>query len=326
MVQTRKQPLYVAVISMVSCAMALMAPLSVFGRDLLLSGEVYSRQAQEVIVPMSNTFNARISEMAEEGSLVHEGDIVVKFDGSEGARQLEQQQETNRREQAKTKGDLVKLEKELAQAEFALQKSELALELAAMEAAIPGDLIGALEHAENQLTHEQAIKDFDGAKKALDDKRKAMAERKNQAELDARKNQNTERWWQQMLDSFTIRAKQPGYMIYGTHPWTRAKFQEGDSVQTSFKIAQVASTDDLGVRVYINGIDRPKVRLGQEVKIYLDTQPGKELRGRLVSISDSGSNRSEWGEAMYFEGLVEFSQETNSGMLPGMSVRVELQQ
>ena len=71
---------------------------------------------------MTNNWNSRISEMVPEGSFVETGDLVVEFDGTEAARQLEQQRETARTEQARTERDLARLEKELAQASFSCSR------------------------------------------------------------------------------------------------------------------------------------------------------------------------------------------------------------
>jgi hypothetical protein len=61
------------------------------------------------------------------------------------------------------------------------------------------------------------------------------------------------------------------------------------------------------------------------VKIKLDALPGLQLEGRLDSISDSGSKRSEWGAALYYEGVVLFESRDLPDLLPGMSVLVEPQ-
>ena len=128
-----------------------------------------------------------------------------------------------------------------------------------------------------------------------------------------------------MLETFTVEATQSGFVIHGIHPWNRSKFQEGDSVQTSFKVAQVADTSDLAIRVWVNSVDRPHIEAGAPVRITLDALPGRSLSGRLDSISDSGSKRDEWGRAVYFEGSVSFDANSVPKLLPGMSALVEVQ-
>jgi multidrug resistance efflux pump len=304
-----------------------MGPVGSVARDhgMLFSGQVFSRQAQVIFVPLTNNWQARISMMLPEGSEVKPGDLVVEFDGGEVARQLEQQLVTQRTEQAKTERDVALLEKELVAAEFGLKQADIVLALAVLRADIPEGLLGALEFSENQLTKEKAIKAVEDAKEQLKDKQKSIEERHRQAALDTQKSDNQFELWTQMLESFSVHAEQPGFVIYGKHPWNRTKFQEGDTVQTSFRVAQIADTSDLAVHIWINGVDRPRIRTGTAVKIKLDALPGLQLEGRLDSISDSGSKRSEWGAALYYEGVVLFESRDLPDLLPGMSVLVEPQ-
>jgi len=289
----------------------------------LFTGEVFSRQAQDIIVPLTTNWQAGISKMVEEGAAVKAGDVVVEFDGAEAARQLEQQRETARAALATTERDLATLEKELLQASYALKMSRLTLELAELRAATPEGLIGAIEYADNQLAMESARKALADARKQLADKDKGLRERRERAALDKRKVELTESWWQEMLTSFSVVARQSGYIIYGSHPWNRTKFQEGDTVRTSFKVAQIADTSDLAIKIWINSVDRPHIEPGIPVNIVLDALPERSVEGKLLSISDSGSKRAEWGQAVYYEGTVSFDNNAIQGLLPGMSVLVE---
>lgn len=290
----------------------------------MLTGEVFSRQAQEVIVPLTSNWQARIDKLAPEGSHVNAGDVIVEFDGTTAQQQLEQQRETGRTEQARTERDIARLEKELAQARFQLKQADVTLELATLKAEVPAGVIGAIEFEENQLAFEQSSNGLENARKQYDDKQKELRERVEQAAMDARKLKIQENWWAQMLGSFTVRAEQSGYVIYGNHPWTRAKFEEGDNVQTSFRIAQVADTSDLAIKVWINGVDRPRVEAGDDVAVRFDALPGREFSGRIESLSDSGSRRQEWGWGDYFEGVVVLEQDVSGELLPGMSALVEV--
>ena len=303
----------------------LLLPLGALAQnnEMLLTGEVFSQQAQEVFVPLTNNWQARISMMLPEGTQVERGDVVVEFDGSEVARQLEQQLVTQRTEQARTERDIAKIEKELVEAVFRLKQTGVSLELAALKADLPEGLIGGIEYSENILNLEKAVKAVEDAEEQLKDKQQSVRERDRQAGLDQQKGDNQIELWNQMLESFVVKATQPGFIIYGKHPWNRTKFQEGDTVQTSFRVAQIADTSELAIRVWINSIDRPRIKTGAPVNIMLDALPGLELKGRLESVSDSGSKRKEWGKALYYEGVVLFESMDRPQLLPGMSVLVE---
>jgi len=289
----------------------------------LLTGEVFSRTAQDIFVPHTTRWRANISMMVPEGQEVQAGDVVVAFDGTDTMRELEQQREQRRAQEALTNRDLAKLEKELTQDSFAVEQAKVSLELATMEAEIPKGLIGGLEYSENQLAAERASNALKDAMKQLAEKQLSLQARQQQAGLDLQKAELTEAWWQEMLERLSVEATQRGYVIHGNHPWTRAKFQEGDSVRTTYKIAEVADTSDLAIRVWINGVDRPHIKAGAPVTITLDALPEKPRLGRLKSISDSATKRAEWGTAAYFEGTVSFDSEQIPGLLPGMSALVE---
>jgi len=306
-------------------AACLLLPVTVLGQDedLLFTGEVFSQQAQEIFVPLTNNWQARISMMLPEGTRVKSGDVVVEFDGSDVARQLEQQLENQRTEQARTERDIAKLDKELTEAEYQLKQSRVALELASLKADLPEGLIGGIEFSENKLDEEKAIKAVEDAVELLKDKQQSVRERERQADLDRQKGDNQFELWSEMLASFVVHANQPGFIIYGKHPWNRTKFQEGDTVQTSFKVAQIADASELAIQVWINSIDRPKIKTGTTVNIMLDALPDKQIEGRLESISDSGAKRPEWGSALYFEAVVVFDSKKIPELLPGMSALVE---
>lgn len=303
----------------------LLAPLAAMSQqqDLLFTGEVFSQRAQEIFVPLTNNWQAIIGMMLPEGTQVQTGDVVVEFDGSEVLRQLEQQREAQRTEQAKTERDIASLEKELIQAEFQLKQATVALELARLKADLPEGLIGGLEYSDNLLQRERAEKSLEDGQEQLKDKQESVKERARQASLDQQKAENQYKLWDQMLKSFTIRAAQPGFIIYGKHPWNRTKFQEGDTVRTSFRVAQIADTSELAIKVWINSIDRPRIQPGTKVNIMLDALPTLELAGHLGVISDNGARRMEWGGALYFEAVVLFDLAQVPGLLPGMSALVE---
>jgi len=290
----------------------------------LISGEVFSRQAQQIIVPAVNNSQTLISSMVPEGSFVETGALVVEFDGTEAARALEQQREVTRTEQARTDRDLARLAKELEQARYLLKQAEVDLELATLKAEIPQGVIGAIEFAENQLTFEQATNTLEDARRQFDSSQKSLADRQRQDELDRTRVALQEAWWAEMLENMTVLAQQPGYVIYGNHPWTRAKFQEGDNVRTSFQVAQVANTADLAVKVWINGVDRPRIAEGDRVQVRFDALAERRWSGHIESISASGAKRQEWGDANYFEGIAVLDEGGNGALLPGMSALVEV--
>jgi len=301
---------------------------SVAARDYspLLTGEVYSRTAQNIFVPQTSNWRATISFMAQEGMEVKPGDQVVAFDGTAVLNGLEQLREKQRTQEAIAERDLARLDKEVIQAQYAAEQAEAALELANLKAEIPKGLIGAIEHSENQLAKEREKKHLNDALKQLVEKQQRFQSRQQQADLDRQKFRLSESWSQEMLMRVSVKATQKGYVIHSNHPWTGAKFQEGDNVRTSFKVAEVADADDLALRIWVNAVDRPHIEANVPVKIFFDALPGNSVDGQIEFLSESATKRPEWGDAAYFEGTVTINTGKISGLLPGMSAMVEFDQ
>lgn len=310
------------------CVSLWILPLNGAARDYspILTGEVYSRSAQDIFVPQTSNWRATISYMAQEGSEVNPGDLVVTFDGTATTYRLEQLREQQRLQEAIADRDLARLDKEVIQARYAVELARAALDLASLKAEIPAGLIGAIEHSENQLSKEREEKRLDDAVKLLVEKQQNLLAKRQQVELERQKFSLSESWSLEMLSSLSVTANQKGYVIHCNHPWTRAKFQEGDNVRTSFKVAEIADADDLAIRVWVNAVDRPHIASDVPVKVSFDARPEESVMGRLSYLSESATKRQEWGTAAYFEGTVLINSDHVSGLLPGMSAMVEFSQ
>lgn len=290
----------------------------------LLTGEVFSRTAQDIFVPHVSSWRVNISLMTPEGQQVQRGDVVVAFDGTSTMSALEQHREQQRSQKAVADRDLARLDKELTQARFQVEQSKVTLELANLKAEIPRGLIGAIEHAENQLAKVESVRQLNDALKLLEEKQNGLNAMRLQVKLDQQKAKLNEAWLTETLEQLSVEATQSGFVIHSNHPWTRAKFQEGDTVRTSFKVAEVADTSDLAIRVWVNAVDRPHLKAGVPVTIVFDAMPDQPLAGLLQNISDSATKRPDWGKAAYYEGTVSFDIDQAPGLLPGMSALVEV--
>ena len=291
----------------------------------LLSGEIFSENAQLIFVPVTENWNTRISWFAPEGSLVKAGEPVVKFDGSSVQAQLDQQREQHRAQTATQKRERLTAEKQLLEARFQLRQAERDLALAEIDAAVPEQFLGKLTHAENQLKLEQSSTARQDAAKLVADKQEALTNLEKRHQLDAQKRALARDWLEQQLQNLTVDAQRAGYVLYESHPWSGAKVQLGDTVQTGFKVAQVADTQALAVRVWINGVDQPHITAPAAVRITFDAFPDKPVSGELRSISAAGERKAAWGDALYFTGDVSLSA-TADALVPGMSALVAVEQ
>ncbi|MEM9302368.1 MAG: HlyD family efflux transporter periplasmic adaptor subunit, partial [Pseudomonadota bacterium] len=197
-------------------------------------------------------------------------------------------------------------------------------DVAAMEADVPAEFVGELEHAENQLALERAENLTVQYGKAVEDIREKLAERERTLKLDRNlKLQRIERA-ENMLTSFEIRASQPGFMIYGSHPWMGNKFSTGDTVNTGWEIARVADDGTVLVIAWINEVDAPRVEAGSEVLVRFDALPDAEVTGVLELLGTAPEEKADWGRAAYHRAEIRLRRLPEGVLLPGMSALIEV--
>ena len=97
-----------------------------------------------------------------------------------------------------------------------------------------------------------------------------------------------------------ITAPGNGIIVY-EQAWRgtdRSKIQEGDQVWPQMSIAQLPDLEFMINKFMIDEIDISKVKIGQEVRVYLDALPGILLKGTISSIAtlatDKGAGDAPW--------------------------------
>lgn len=106
--------------------------------------------------------------------------------------------------------------------------------------------------------------------------------------IDLKKQRTIRKQTMDILKDFTIKAPQPGMVIY-------AKTRRGEKIETgsmispwSPVIAQLPDLTRMLVKTYVNEIDISKVKVGQKVEIGVDAFPGKELKGEVTAVANIG--------------------------------------
>ncbi len=291
---------------------------------LLVTGQVESRQAQDVMMPVTTNFQGKISELADEGSWVEPGDMVVRFDGTDVDSRITSAEEDLLLFMASTKRDLIRLEIDLRQAELNEEKARVEQAIAEMLGAVPLDLIGELEYRERQLRLARAENAQKESGEQLTDARQKLTEKQTELELGTERKTQRLNKWRTMLESYTINADQAGYVIHSMHPWNGSKLQEGDQTNSGMQVASVAQNEEMEIVAWVNAVDIPHLVDDQPVTISFDAIDELELNGRISDIELAGDVKPEWGNGLYYRIVVAMPQGNAPELLSGMSVLLEI--
>ncbi len=302
----------------------LLAPIS--QADILVTGGGESKQTQQVIMPLVRSFQGKVSELAEEGSFVELGDFVARMDGSELDSTIASKNDQLDVFQASSDRDEIGLKIELNNANLAYEKAIVDKKVAELKANVPVNFIGELEFKERQLTLKKSIKTLDDNRNKLAAIKQKIIEKKEEIVLGLKQKEDELAYWKKRLEGLTINAKQSGFVIYSSHPWTGSKYQAGDQVQTGMEILKVSQKEGMKVKAWVNAIDVEQIKMSQKVSVQFDALPNVTTPGRISILSSGGHDKKDWGSGLYYEIEIELPESEGLPLLPGMSAQVVIKQ
>jgi multidrug resistance efflux pump len=291
----------------------------------LLTGVVEDIDAQMIEMPsLPGVWQRRVDWMVQEGSEVAPGDLVVRLDPGDLI---------SREEQAKT--DLLKvrlsaarrideLKLELLDNERLLAESKSSVRLAELDATIPEATIPKLDYERYKLTLEIARKNFVLAQAELLNKRAELDDVIRESELEVRQAESNYQRIRDALKATEIHAEKAGFIVYGENRFTGRKVFPGETLYGGFKIASVASRQDLQIRFWIHEADILKVQDGQYISILADAQGATPFGASVTWTSSQAVQKQDWSESGYFEALARPTEGVPDSVMPGMSVMGEV--
>ena len=287
----------------------------------LLTGVIEDVDAQTIEMPsLPGGWQRRIEWMADEGSEVAAGDLIVRLDPGTLISEEEKARTDLEKQRYTAARGIDELKLQVLDAEQSQAQAESNVALAELDAVIPANTIPRLDYERYQLALETAQQALARAEKDLANQRAALTDQERQATLEVAQ---AERNYQRIRDALTateIRAEKPGFMIYADNPFTGRKIFPGDTLYAGLQIASIASRDDLQVRLWIHEADFLEVSPGQRLEVAADAQGIPPFEAIIRWRSSQAVAREEWSDSGYFEAYAEPGDTLPAAIMPGMSV------
>lgn len=262
----------------------------------------------------------KISQLAPEGSRVHQGQAVLGFDTSE----LERTLETRRAERDSARKQAEKCRVEMALArhdnELAVAEAEATLRKAVLKAERPEELVSGIEAR-------KAVLDRTLAESSLAYRRERSARALEVAQAQLAGFTETERRAGdvvteigQAIGSMTVLAPRDGIVVYLTG-WRDEKKKVGDTCGVWERAIEIPDLSVMLGRGEVDEADSGKLAEGQRVTLRLDALPDLELGGRVAAVTRAVERRS-WDSPLKVVRLeVALDRTDPDTMRPGMRFR-----
>jgi hypothetical protein len=288
------------------------------------TGELKAKNSEEIKGPAgmrsAQIWQATISDMVAEGTVVKAGDYVASLDRTELETKLKETQTEidkiqTQLEQAKidTAIELRGIRDDLVNLKFAMDEKRLQVEQSRYEPKM------VIQQAEIDLQKsERDLKQLE--------KRYELTQTKSKAKISeilaSLSQQELKR--QRLADlseQFIVKAPKDGMVIYA-RSWN-GKVGPGSQISTWDPV--VAELPDLSIMIsktYVNEVDISKVQKGQDVKVKVDAFPDREYTGTVITVANVGEQLRGY-DSKVFEVSVRIN-EVDSILRPAMTTSNEV--
>lgn len=294
---------------------------------VVLTGEVRAVDAQPVYTPFSNSSPVVIRYFVGEGRPVKRGEAVLRIDPGQSAGMIPDLEAQIEQARAKAAKELAELEVKAIDAEVALADAEAELAAAKIDAAIPADLISALDHDRHRGELDRTTREVELKHRLLRAARTAVARRQQDGQLEVQKLIVMRDYHAALVRTSEVRAERDGVVLHGyNNNWLGGRIDEGSSTMPGSKAGEViAPGSKMQVRAWALEPDRSGLRVGQRLRLDFDALPGRRASGRITAIAGAPEVKPEWGDGRYFVVDINLDDASTLPLLPGMSVRIRPQ-
>jgi len=293
-------------------------------RRVLLTGELEELRGESISVPRTPSWQVQVRWMAEDGSRVRAGDVVLELDSSAFAVDLEERRLARQRAEEELERQRATAEATRERQQFVVEERRVALEKARIAAAVPADVLPLREQQERELAlrraeveHAKAVTELEAATAAaaadLEVRRIELAKAARAVDTAAR-----------AIEALAVRAPVEGVLVVAEHPWEGRKVQVGDTVWVGMTVMRIPDLDAMQVVAQLADVDDGAVQAGMPATCTLDMYPETRFTGRVVEVGAVAQEPARFSVRRAFRVRVALDAADPERMRPGMSVRVEV--
>src|ERR1017187_212016 len=296
-------------------------------RALRLKGTTEAVQTRAILAPLlagQQVSTLTITRLAQGGSRVKRGDLLVEFDRQVQVRDfIDKQAEYGKlvaqvlEEQAKESAARAKDETEIKQAENSLSKAELEMQKV--------EII-------SRIDAEKAQENLDEAKATLQQLRETFDLKRQAAQaairiLEIQRDRTRETMQHAKANSELMQTHSPidGVVVLNTI-WKQGKMGEvqvGDQVRPGVGFMQVVDPSNMEVRAPVNQEDFLSLQVGQTASVHLDAYPQLVFPAKLEEMAPIGRNGDFSSKLRTFAVVFSISG-SDAKLMPDLSAAVDV--
>lgn len=291
-----------------------------FQRNVTAEGTLKAAKATPVSAPQNATRPMKVAWIAEDGALLRQGEVIVRFDPTDFEQLLltgREAKTTNTNDLRRTNSDAAATRKNLgrdarlAQSEleaaqrFKAEDEEIFSRYSRIESEVDQDLArNRKRHAEEVLGVRESLVDVERDLLAIEDRK---------AELKIRQAEEG-------LQALQVVAPHDGILVMQRN-WRGEMTRVGDTMWRGQPIGEIPALDSMQAEVFVLEADAAGLAVDQNVTLFLEADATRRFKGKVKSVDKVARPRIPRQPVQYFGVLVELERTDARLMKPGARVR-----
>lgn len=298
-------------------------PRATFVRRVRADGLLQAVEATPVTAPSDSERPMKISWVAEDGTAVKKGDVVVEFDASEMERKLADSRDdvlsAKKRMQKESVSATANAAKRDVTAELSDSEAKVAREFESDDAQIlsRNEIVESaidVDLAEAKARHARRVKEIERAvsSKQID----LIAIEKNQSSREVERAQEG-------LEKLQIKAPHDGILVLKRN-WMGDPIRVGDTVWRGQKMAELPHVDVLEAKVHVLEADAGNLATGLPAELVVDAHPDRVYESTLLKMDTLAQPKHHEVPVHYFGVTLELAQTDAETMRIGQRVQATI--
>jgi len=302
--------------------------------DVWTTGQFKATRVVSLAAP-STGGGLRLIRLADTGTAVKAGDVVMEFDPAEQQYALEQAMTELAEAEQTVIISQASIKTQVAGDEVGLLNARYAVRRADLDAKTPEHLLPGNDYKKRQLTLEEVKRRLTQAERDIVSRRvnreaglSIQEESRNRSKINADRAQS-------IIDSLVVRAPIDGLVLVRENRdatggvffsgMSLPEYRLGDTIPPGRSIVDVSDTANMEITARVNEQERTMLVVGQPAIVRAHALPGQRLAATITALSGVAvRTRDQAGPLRQFEATLRLDR-PDTRLRPGTTVRLTIQ-
>jgi len=291
-----------------------------FERQVTSEGTLTAAKATPVVAPPEARDRLKIAWLAPEGSLVKEGDVVVRFDPSDFEKQLEDSEADRKAAETKMAKERIQTGAVLRGRERSAQLAEAELESTREFQRKDTEIFSRNQIIESEIDEDLSTARKDHAGRAAKIESRVSNSKIGLLSIERRAAQTQLDQAHDALASLEVKAPHDGILVFRRN-WRGELPKVGDSVWRGQSLAEIPLPDTMEAEVFVLEADAGGLQEGLPATVIIEAHPEVTYEAKIKRVDKLAKPRQRGVPIQYFGVILSLDRTDTKVMKPGQRVR-----